>query len=85
MIVQIRHLTMFSPYGGKLKFNFLKSILYLHIKFLVSCVHKLKLNGYLVLLDCKTSLCPCRLGVENLDKLVMILNNWLKDARVDCD
>ncbi len=30
-----------------------------------------------------TSLRQCHLGVENLDKLVMIYKNWLVDVRVD--
>jgi nitrate reductase NapAB chaperone NapD len=31
-----------------------------------------------------TSLRHCQLGVENLDKLVIIMKNWSSDARVDC-
>jgi hypothetical protein len=31
-----------------------------------------------------TSLHHCRLGVENLDKLVIIMKNWSSNARVDC-
>ncbi len=31
-----------------------------------------------------TSLCHCRLRVENLDKLVIIMKNWSFDSRVDC-
>ncbi len=31
-----------------------------------------------------TSLRHCRLGLTNLDALVMIYKNWPKDARVGC-
>ncbi len=31
-----------------------------------------------------TSLWCCRLGVDNLDKLVMILKNWLTNAWTNC-
>ncbi len=31
-----------------------------------------------------TSLRKCRLGVENLDSLVMIYKNWMNDVRVRC-
>lgn len=31
-----------------------------------------------------TSLRWCRLNVQNLDKLVMILKNWPNDARTNC-
>jgi hypothetical protein len=30
------------------------------------------------------SLCRCRLGLTNLDALVMIYKNWPKDAQVGC-
>ncbi len=31
-----------------------------------------------------TSLWHCKLGVKNLNKLVMIMKNWSTDARVNC-
>jgi len=31
-----------------------------------------------------TSLGHCKLGVENLDKLVIIMKNWSSDARANC-
>jgi hypothetical protein len=31
-----------------------------------------------------TSLQCCRLGVDNLDKFIMIMKNWLANAHVDC-
>jgi hypothetical protein len=31
-----------------------------------------------------TSLRCCRLGIDNLDKLVMIMKNWSIDAWIDC-
>ncbi len=31
-----------------------------------------------------TNLRCCRLGVDNLNKLVMVLKNWLSDAKADC-
>ncbi len=31
-----------------------------------------------------TSLWHCKLGVENLNKLVMIMKNWSTDARANC-
>ncbi len=47
----------------------------------VSHDFKLKLNAYLTLQKCSLSLWRCWLGMENLDKLVMILKNWPSDAR----
>jgi hypothetical protein len=31
-----------------------------------------------------TSLKCCQLGIENLDKLVLIMKNWLNDLRSGC-
>ncbi len=31
-----------------------------------------------------TNLRCCRLGVNNLNKLVMVLKNWLGDAKANC-
>jgi hypothetical protein len=53
--------------------------------------HILRIHGFYIEIEKKinidgmlTSLWRCRLGVYNLDKLVMIMKNWSVNAKEDC-
>lgn len=54
-----------------------------HGNFLVSLVLKLKRRGSSVLPE--TSLRRCRLGLSNVNGLIMIYKNWPTDARSECE
>ena len=56
---------------------------FLHVKFWLFQGHRLKRSVFLA--GVLTSLRRCRLGLHNLDSLIMFNKNWPYNSRHDCE